>query len=48
MQSEDDNLAELQPPLRDFPEDGHGPCRPHEAATNHRHFFNLNKLLGML
>ena len=44
----DDNLAELQAPLRDFPEDEHGPCKPHEAATNHRPLLNLRKLLGMI
>lgn len=43
-----DNFLELRPPLRDFPEDEHGPCKPHEAATNHRSFLNLRKLLGML
>lgn len=45
---EDDNLEHCVPPLRDFPEDEHGPCKPHEAATNHRSFLNLNKLLGLL
>lgn len=45
---QDDNLSELRPPLRDFPEDEHGPCRPHEAATNHKPLLNLRKLLGML
>jgi len=45
---DDDNFAELSAPLRDFPEDEHGPCKPHEAATNHMPLLNLNRLLGLI
>lgn len=44
--SDDDNLAELRPSLRDFVTCG--PCHPHDPPTNYKPLLNLNKLLGLL
>jgi len=46
MWQDDDNLAELAISTRDFVTCG--PCQPHEAATNHQHFFNWNKFFGII
>jgi hypothetical protein len=46
MWQDDDNLAELATSTRDFVTCG--PCQPHEAATNHQHFFNWNILFGLI
>jgi len=50
-----DNFDELRQPARPYLEDSHGPCKPHEAATNHAHLPNWKELfpdwrriLGML
>jgi hypothetical protein len=48
FEANDDNFAELHPSTRDFSEDGCGPCKPHEASTNHMPMLNLRKLLGMI
>lgn len=41
-----DNFENCKPSTRDFVTCG--PCKPHEASTNHMPMLNLRKLLGLI